>query len=222
MLGNILAGPSWEAWRVVLIASMGEKLTSAERKIFRKLSGGRIEPGEPVDELFGIIGRRGGKTRAMSTLATYIAALCDHSAVVAVGERPLVLLLAQNQKTAAVSFNYCGGVFDNVPMLAQLVVNKTVDTISLANGIDLEIRAANYRGIRGVTAVAVIADEAAFWNVDDASANADSEILNAVRPSLATTGGPLVVISSPYAKRGEVYETHRDHFGNKGDGGFKR
>jgi len=107
-------------------------------------------------------------------------------------------------------------------MLAQLVVNKTVDTISLANGIDLEIRAANYRGIRGVTAVAVIADEAAFWNVDDASANADSEILNAVRPSLATTGGPLVVISSPYAKRGEVYETHRDHFGNKGDGGFKR
>jgi hypothetical protein len=63
----------------------------------------------------------------------------------------------------------------------------------------------------------VIADEAAFWYSDEYSANTDSEILNAVRPGLATTGGPLIIASSPYARRGVLWETHRKHFGSNGD-----
>jgi hypothetical protein len=70
--------------------------------------------------------------------------------------------------------------------------------------------------VRGPTCVAVVADEAAFW-LSDESANPDTEILNAVRPSLATTGGTLFVISSPYARRGEVWETYRRHYGLDGD-----
>ena len=38
-----------------------------------------------------------------------------------------------------------------------------------------------------------------------------------MRPALATTSGPLIVISSPYAKRGVVYEAYREHFGASGD-----
>jgi len=34
---------------------------------------------------------------------------------------------------------------------------------------------------------------------------------------LATTGGPLIAISTPYARRGEAFTTWRDHFGEKGD-----
>jgi hypothetical protein len=56
----------------------------------------------------------------------------------------------------------------------------------------------------------------AFWPVDDA-ANADSEILNAVRPGLATTSGPLFMISSPYARRGELWRTYQKHYGPAGD-----
>jgi hypothetical protein len=63
----------------------------------------------------------------------------------------------------------------------------------------------------------VIADEAAFWFSDEVSANPDTEILNAVRPGLATTQGPLFIISSPYARRGEVWEAYRRHFGPNGD-----
>jgi hypothetical protein len=70
--------------------------------------------------------------------------------------------------------------------------------------------------LRGVTAVAVLADEAAFWSADG-SANPDTEILNAVRPSLATTSGPLIVISSPHARRGEVWQTYKRAFGELGD-----
>ena len=81
--------------------------------------------------------------------------------------------------------------------------------------IDIQVRPASYRTIRGITAVAAIGDEIAFWRSDD-SVNPDREILKALRPSLATTGGLLVCISSPHAKRGELYSTFKRHFGANG------
>jgi hypothetical protein len=151
-------------------------------------------------------------------MAIYQAALVDHSSALVVGERPVVLCLAQNQQQAGVVFGYVAGIFECTPVLARLVKVKTADTLSLANGIDIVVRAASFRGLRGVTSVAVVADEAAFWYSEEAgSANPDTAILDAVRPSLATTGGPLVVISSPYARRGAVYETWSRHYGSAGD-----
>jgi hypothetical protein len=217
LLGGVLAGSSWAVWRALLIAAMGEALAAEERKLFEWFTGRCVEPLERVEEFWGVIGRRSGKSRAASVLATFLTALVDWSSVLARGERGLCLFLAQNQLQATVCFGYCAAIFDAVPMLAGLITNRTADTLSLANGIDLQIRAASFRGLRGVTCVAVIADEASVWYSDEASANADTEILNAVRPSLATTGGPLVVISSPYAKRGAVYDTHRLHYGAQGD-----
>jgi hypothetical protein len=41
LLGGALPGPSWRAWRTLLIACMGEKLTPAERKTFEQLTGRR-------------------------------------------------------------------------------------------------------------------------------------------------------------------------------------
>jgi hypothetical protein len=219
LLGGILAGDSFDAWRVFLIAAMGEQLTSSnERKIFRRLTGGRrTEPGVRVDEFWAIVGRRGGKSRAASVLATYLGGLVDHSDACAVGEVPVILCLAQNQRTAAVELEYIAGAFAASPMLAPLVTNRTADVLELSTGVRIEVRAASARGLRGITCAAVIADEAAFWNTDDESVNADSEILTAVRPTLATTTGPLVVISSPYAPRGEVWQAYRDHYGKRGD-----
>jgi len=217
LLGGVLAGSSWAVWRALLIAAMGEKLTGEERELFTRFTGRASEPLERVEEFWGIVGRRGGKSRAASALACFLAALCDHSENLSPGERGLVLFLAQNQLQATVAFGYCAAIFEAVPMLAGQVVGKTASTLSLRNGIDLEVRAASFRGLRGVTCVSVIADEASVWYSDEASANIDTEILNAVRPSLATTGGPLVVISSPYAKRGAVYDTHRQHYGAQGD-----
>ena len=54
--------------------------------------------------------------------------------------------------------------------------------------------------------VAVLADECAFW-LSEESVNPDVEILNAARPALATTQGPLIAISSPYARRGALWDT---------------
>jgi hypothetical protein len=109
------------------------------------------------------------------------------------------------------------GALRSTPFLAQLIVSRTQETLSLSNGIDVEVRAASFRRLRGLTCVMILADEAAFWSSDETSANADTDILAAARPSLATTNGPLIIISSPYARKGEVWEIYRRHFGAKGD-----
>ena len=89
--------------------------------------------------------------------------------------------------------------------------------MELTNGITLEVRPASFRKLRGPTYIAVIADELAFWYVDVAYANPDIEILNAVEPGLATTGGPLILASSPHARRGVLWEMFRRHHGAGGD-----
>lgn len=216
LIGQIIAGPSWIAWRVLLIAAMGEALTDEEREVFRRFTGRGHEPGMQVDELFAIVGRRGGKSRAIAVLVVYVATCVDHSSSLSIGERGLALIIAENQKQAAVVFGYVDGIFAAVPMFEELVVDRNVLLLRLANGIDVEVRAADYRGLRGPTYIIVVCDEWAFVAAVGA-VNSDTEILNAVRPALSTTGGLLAVISSPYSKRGEVYETFKAHYGEGGD-----
>lgn len=217
LLGTALPGESWLPWQVLLIASMGEALTDEEREIYTVLTERDVEPLEPVEELWGIVGRRGGKTRAAGTLAAYIGGLCDHSGYLAPGERGVIPILAASTAQAGRAFMHAKGILQHSPMLADLIDGEpTADTIRLTTLVDIEVKPANFRTVRSITAVAAIADEIAFWSVEG-SANPDSEILNALRPSLATTGGPLMVISSPYAKRGELYGTFKRDFGAEGD-----
>jgi hypothetical protein len=214
--GSLVAGDSWRAWRVLLIAIVGEALTDEERVVFKTLTGRDSEPLEPVEEFWAAIGRRGGKTRAMAVLAAYLAACVDHRDSLAPGERGVIPLLAASVQQAASAFAFIEGIFTVAPNLKDLVDGATSDTLSLTTAIDIQVRPASFRTIRGITAVAAICDEIAFWRSDD-SANPDKEILKALRPSLATTGGPLIAISSPHAKRGELYSTFKRHYGPNGD-----
>jgi hypothetical protein len=216
VFGEVLAGASWDGWRTLLIALCGEALTDSERVVFEALTGRPREPGRPVEEAFLVIGRRSGKTRAAAVLAAYLAGLVDYD--LSLGERAVVLVLSASIAQAQRAFGYIRGIFQSVPVLRELVTNETADTISLSTGADIEVCPANFRTLRGRTAVAVIADEIAFWrNESNYSANPDKEILDAARPALATTGGPLVCISSPYAKRGEMWLAFKRDYGAAGD-----
>jgi hypothetical protein len=218
LLGTVLAGPSWLVWRILLIAAMGEALTDDERVVFKAFTGRDKEPGERCFILLVIAGRRAGKSRASAVLIAYLAVFWKHGAKLAPGEKAVILCLAQNRQQAGVVFGYVRGAFASVELLADLVANETKESLELTNGVVIDVRAASYRGLRGITAIAVIADEACFWhNEDSGSANSDTEILAAVLPMLATTGGPLVIISSPYSKRGEAYLIWSKNFGPLGD-----
>src|SRR5262249_37137090 len=117
--------PSWAAWRALLLATMGEPLLLDELEHFRALTGRNEPPSQMVAGLWAAIGRRGGKSRAIAALAVYLAGLCDHSEVLARGERALVLVLAPDRDQASVVVQYAAGILEASPMLRQLIVRST-------------------------------------------------------------------------------------------------
>jgi hypothetical protein len=215
---SLLRGDTWLVWRALLVAANGEALTDEERVAYLKLTGRQREPLERVDELVVVAGRRSGKSLAIATLICYVACLVDYSAVLVPGERGCVLCLSPTARQSNTILNFVVGILEDSPMLSTLIKSKTADSISLTNGIDIEIRPANFRGARGVTAVAIVLDEAAFFfSEDSSSSNPDKAILDAVRPSLLTTNGMLAMISSPYWRKGIIYDAWNKHHGEKGD-----
>jgi hypothetical protein len=171
LLGTAIAGDSWRSWRTLLIAAMGEELGEDEREIFSKLTGRDREPLQRVDQFAAVIGRRGGKSRAMATLACYLAGLCEHTDALVPGERGVLLCVALDQRVAKIILDYAEASFERSPILKQLIASRTADALELTNGITLEVRPASFRKLRGPTYVAVLADELAFWYVDAAYAN---------------------------------------------------
>jgi hypothetical protein len=216
LLGSVLAGDSWNTWRTMLIATMGEQLTDDERAIFARFTGREREPGAPIEEGAFIIGRRGGKDRAISVLVTYLASCCSYDDVLSRGEKGLVLCLSADQRQGRITLDHIAANFEQSPILAQLVTSRTTDAIELSNKVIVEVRAASYRRLRGITAVAIVASEIAFWHDDETSSNPAEEILAAVRPALSTTGGPLLMISTPYRKAGTLWDIYDRHYGANG------
>lgn len=216
LLAPVIGGDSREPMRALLLASHGEELTDSEREHFRRLTGREREPLARVEELHVLAGRRAGKSSGCASLAVYAASLCDHSDCLSPGERGVVLLVAENQRQAKILLRYIEGAFDASPALRKLIVNRTATSLSLDNRIDIEVRACDFRGVRGLTLVGAICDEICHWRSDD-SANPDTEVVDAIRPGLITTRGQLVTIGSPYAKRGFAYQTFARDYGADGD-----
>jgi len=98
--------------------------------------------------------------------------------------------------------------------LTRLIAAKDAETIRLHNGVEIACFANSYRLVRGPTCVCAILDEVAVWWSDQLSANPDREIFRALKPAMITQPGSLLIgLSSPYAKKGLLYEKYRDHFG---------
>ena len=171
------------AWRQVLCRHAG----ALDRRHGRGADGGRnahIEPltgraetpGEAVEELWVIAGRRSGKTRAIGTLAAYLAGCCDYRDCLGPGERGVLPIMAANTLQAGQCLNFIKGIFTGIPRFAALVESLggrnagiTSDTISLRDRIDIQVRPANFRTIRGITAIGVIAEECSMWQSDDSA-----------------------------------------------------
>jgi hypothetical protein len=216
LLGSVMAGASRQPMRALLLASQGEPLTASELEHFRRLTQREAPPSQRVREMHILAGRRSGKSSGVAALACYLSGLCDYGDCLQAGERGLVLCIAASTRQARTILDYISGCLDASPALSRLVTGRTQWALSLSNGIDVEVRAADHRGLRGPTVVAALADEICHWRSDE-SASPDTEIIAAVRPSLVTTRGQLISLGSPHAKRGFGYQVWRKHFGEKGN-----
>jgi hypothetical protein len=211
LLGAALGeSATWSTWLAILRAAFGLPLSDAKRATFAEVAGDRAPPAHRVRELWAIVGRRGGKSRMAAALAVYFALLVEHR--LAAGERGMVLVISGSIDQARTVFGYVRGFLDAAPALAGEVVSRTASEITLRIGIVIGVHSNSFRTVRGRTLVACIFDEVAFWR-DETSASPDIEMYRAVLPSLATTKGMLVGISTPYRKAGLLHQKHRDHFG---------
>jgi hypothetical protein len=206
---------SWQAWRVFLSAVFGVPIPAINDALFRRCTARQRHPEGLAREVWLIIGRRGGKSRVTALLATFLA--CFQRYELAAGERGVLMVIAADRRQARIVKRYIAALIHSQPMLTALVVSETKEAITLNTGITIEIHTASFRTTRGYTVVSVIADEIAFWPTDDA-ANPDTEILNALRPGMATVPGALLIaLSSPYARRGELWRAYKEHFGRDMD-----
>ena len=159
--------------------------------------------------------RRGGKSQTAALLAVFEAAFRDYTDRLAPGEVATIMVLACDRKQARTVMRYIAGLLHSNPMLERMIHREQGESIELINRTVIEVSTASFRSVRGYTVACVIADEIAFWRSDE-STNPDWEIINALRPAMATLGGKLIALSSPYSKRGAMWDTFRRHFGKPG------
>jgi hypothetical protein len=213
LFGSHFRGPSWDAWRAFLAALFALRMSENQLAIYRVCTGRTEAPTQPFREAAMVCGRRGGKSRVLALLAVYVACFIDHAAHLAAGEVATVAVIASDRRQARTVLRYILGLLRAVPALAATIEGETAESVTLTNSVVLEVHTASYRVTRGYTLAAVLADEIAFWPTED-SANPDLEIIRAVRPGLASLPHSLLLLaSSPYARRGVLWNTYRSHFG---------
>lgn len=218
VFGAHFRGPTWKAWYGFLAALFGLPMTAEQLTIYKQCTGRSAPPTAPLKEAWLIVGRRGGKSFILAAIAVFLACFFDWMPFLAPGEVGTVMIVAADRRQARVIMRYCLGLLQSVPMLSRQLEGITREAISLKNRIVIEIHTASFRTTRGYTIVAALLDEVAYWPTDESSAEPDVEVVNAIRPGMATIpDAMLLVASSPHARRGALWDAHRKHFGKDGD-----
>jgi hypothetical protein len=209
---------SWQAWFAFLAGLFALPMTEEQLARYRQHTGRSTAPTEPLHEAWLVCGRRAGKSFILALIATYLACFRDWRSHLAAGEVGTVMIIAADRRQARVCKRYCLGLLKSVPMLRQLIEAETRESITLRNRIVIEVHTASFRTTRGYSIVAALLDELAFWNTSETSAEPDVEVINAIRPSMATVpGAMLLCASSPHARRGALWDAFRRHHGKDGN-----
>lgn len=208
----------WTAWFSFLRVLFGLTLSAEQARIFRECTGRTELPTGIAREAFLICGRRSGKSFILALIAVWLACFYSWKQYLAPGERGTIFIVASDRKQARVILRYITALLTGVPALSRLVTRTWNEGYDLSTSISIEVGTASYRSLRGYAIVCALLDEASFFMADEDAASTDTEIITAVKPGMAQfPNSMLLVASSPYAKRGALYEAHREHFGKNGD-----
>ena len=180
---------SWDGWREVLARISGS-----------------------TREFYAVVGRGAGKSRMVALIA---CAFATREYERAPGEYVYVGVFGPTKAQAAITYRYIRGLFRSVSQLEGLIIGEKAHSLELSNHVVIEVITATVASPRGRAYALVILEEAAFLP-QDRSVNPDVELLRAVRPALARVPGSLLcVVSSPYARRGIIWEAFKRHQNNE-------
>ena len=200
---------TWGNWLTALRALYGLPVVGEnQRKLVLECTGRTKLRRRGFDVALFLTGRRSGKSRTAAVVGAFESVLAGRERNLAKGERGIVLVTSPTRSQSRIVRDYCRAIFDT-PMLAREVERED------GGGFDLQRNQDRNSGgrlatVRGYTLLAAIVDECAFFGYDsDSKVKSDTELIRAVQPSLATSGGKLIAISSPYAERGWSFRQYK-------------
>ncbi len=208
---------NWTAWRAFVSAVFVVPFASeAEAQIFRDCTDLETPPARP-SRVWMPVGRRGGKSRILAAIAVYLAVCYDWSHYLVPGETGVLPVLAADRRQARVIMGYVKAFLEHKRLKGRIEHDQT-ESVLLEGNILIEVVTASYRAVRSRTVIAALCDEIAFWHSDEDSANPDKDIVAALEPAMATIPNALLLgASSPYARRGVLWDNFNKYFGKEED-----
>jgi hypothetical protein len=206
---------TWRTWLVVFQAVEGGPLDAAEERLFCELTGrARYRPPEGGWRRVGIwCGRGGGKTTVTAAYGDHVAVTCPAPPV---GELWHSVLMSQDLASNRRALTRAARApFTASRMLAEAVSRRVVDSLELSRRVAITTLPCRPEAGRGLVAVVGCCDEVAHFRSSEDGTALDFEAVRALGPSLALTGGRLILTSTPAGQRGVAWSWHQRAYGRE-------
>lgn len=208
---------SWQHWLTFLRVLYGLRVPKSQHDVVRHCTGrdpAKLSP-DGYSECLVLAGRRSGKSKVIALVGAAEAVLSGREQGLSRGEIPMVAILSPTRFQSRIIHSYLKGVFDSTPLLQNELVEVKRDGFKLKNGVEVAIITGDPRACRGFSLISCVVDEIAHFGLSEESkVRSDLELVRALRPSLASTGGRLLSVGTPYAAKGYAYATWKSSYGS--------
>ncbi len=212
--GDSLA--SYNNWMTCIKCIYGIKPKQSEYDLIKKCTGRNpLElPKSGFRNVLLLCGRRSGKSKLSGYIAAYEALLSGREKVLSPGELGMVSVVAPTRDQTKIVRSYAKAALQGKVLQGEVITDLR-DEFTLSNGVCVRSLTGSFQTVRGWSQLAVIIDELAFFTVggEEVKVKSDVELVRSVRPSLLTTKGRLICVSTKYAPRGYCYDTWKRCFG---------
>lgn len=207
---------TWARWMCCLRVVYGLPLTKPwQRRLVKQCTGRDPDklPQDGFQTVLLLVGRRGGKSKVAGLIGGFEASLSGREQVCSPGELPMVSICSPSKDQSQIILSYTRAALGS-PMLDDEVTDDVRGQFTLSNGVTVRVLTGTFKAVRSYTQIAAIVDEVAFFNSSEESKCSDTELIRSIKPSLLTTHGKLVAVSTKYAPKGWCYSTWKTHFAN--------
>lgn len=206
-----------------------------EVELYEFYTGREYDPNtlDRISDINLVVGRRGSKTLSSSVLAIWKCIEMDWKELLGKNPVATILVMSHTKEFSDEIIDLIRTLIEESPILSRLIDTKKKNTASTINlkvpffnektkrirysRVRIRTNAASSKSSRGSACPVIICDEIAFWGSDPNSKETDTEIIRAVKPSMAQFDGfdMMIKLSSPNIKQGVLYDTYKKYGAGK-------